>query len=97
MPEEAGSSDAPAGDIATAITHIDGLLRRAHAEAAGGDGQPDAPPFLLSPDEQRDRFDGACSLICLFTTVFRRAAEAGGGDVLAALVPGLVRAFGCMR
>jgi hypothetical protein len=48
MPEEASSSDAPAGGIATAVTHIDGLLRRAHAEAAGGDGQPDAPPFLTT-------------------------------------------------
>ena len=36
MPEEVSGSDVPAGDIATAIMHVDGLLRRARAAAAGG-------------------------------------------------------------
>jgi hypothetical protein len=97
MPGEVSSSEAPVGDIATAIMHVDGLLRRAHAAAAGGDGQADALPFLLSLDEQRDAFDGTCSLIYLFTTVFREAAEAEGEDVLADVVPELVRTLGYMK
>jgi hypothetical protein len=97
MPEVTSGSDAPVGDIATAIMHVDALLRRAHAEAAGGDGQADAPPVLLSLDEQRDAFDGTCSLIYLFTTVFREAAEAEGEDVLATVVPELVRTLGYMK
>jgi hypothetical protein len=97
MPGEVIGSEAPAGDIATAIMHIDGLLRRAHAAAADGSGQADAPPVLLSLDEQRDAFDGTCSLIYLFTTVFREAAEAEGEDVLATVVPELVRTLGYMK
>jgi hypothetical protein len=54
---------------------------------ADGDGQAGAPSFLLSLDEQRDVFNGTCSLIYLFTTVFREAAEADGEDVLAEIVP----------
>lgn len=97
MPETISGSDAPVGDIATAITHLDALLRRTHAAAAGRDWQAQVPPVQLSLDEQRDAFDGTCSLIYLFTTVFRQEAEARGEDVLADVVPGLVRALGYMK
>jgi hypothetical protein len=90
-------SDAPAGDVVTAIMHVDGLLRRAHAAADGGGGQAGAPAFVLSLDEQGDVFDGICSLIYLFTTVFREAAEAEGEDVVADVVPDLLRTLGYMR
>jgi hypothetical protein len=93
---DVSGSETPAGDIATAIMHVDGLLRRAHA-AAVDSGQADAPPFLLSLDERRDAFDGICSLIYLFTTAFREAAEAEGEDVLAEIVPELVRVLGYMK
>jgi hypothetical protein len=90
MAPDISAARAPVGDVATAITDIDSMLKRIHGTSGTRDSEPAIKHLIDTPEQARDMRDGYCTVIYLFITMWRKAAEASGDDLLADVIPGTI-------
>lgn len=83
-------SQAPVGDVATALMQVDALLVRAK-EFGSPESDTGIERMVASVTSLDELIAGLCTVIYLYMTYLRRAHEAAGRDVIADVVPSVVR------
>jgi hypothetical protein len=88
-------SQAPVGDVATALMQVDALLARTK-EATTTARDAVAEDMLASVTSLDELIDGFCTVIYLYMTCLRQAHEDAGRDVIEDVVPSVVQTLRMM-
>src|SRR5437879_5716871 len=81
-----------AGDVITAIMEIDSFLKRIHGTGAGRLELDEETPgqVVATAAQAREVLTGYCTVIYLFITLWRRASESSGKDLVGEVISGIV-------
>jgi hypothetical protein len=97
MAPDISAADAPAGDVAAAIMHIDSFLRRVYADVDGTAPGDELDPVDVTTTEEQFRalLDGYCTVIYILIAGWRNTLNEDGenkGDtyVLEKIIPEVV-------
>jgi hypothetical protein len=92
MSPDISGSRGDVGDVATAIMEIDSCLKRIQGTGTGKQGLPELAAEQIVPTaaQAREVLVGYCTVIYLFITLWRKASESSGKDLMAEVISSTV-------